>query len=68
MYKGCTSCPYVGRIELRECPDAYTEAASGCGLFDRSEIPDSMPQAEFEAKLKEAENDPEYYHARVEEV
>lgn len=52
MYKGCTSCPYAGHIELKECPDAYTKVASGCRLFDRSEIPGSMPQAEFEALRK----------------
>lgn len=22
--KGCTSCPYAGHLELKECPDAYT--------------------------------------------
>lgn len=30
---GCTQCPYAGHIELKECPDAYTEASQHCGLY-----------------------------------
>lgn len=52
MYKGCTSCPYAGHIELKECPDAYTKVSRECRLFDRTEIPGSMPQDEFEAYCK----------------
>ena len=36
--KGCSSCPYSGRIELPECPDAYTEKAQYCNLYDTSSI------------------------------
>ena len=30
---GCTECPYAGHIELKECPDAYTEVSEKCGLY-----------------------------------
>lgn len=30
---GCTECPYAGHIELKECPDAYTEVSDKCGLY-----------------------------------
>ncbi len=37
---GCTRCPEAGHFELRECPDAYTERAKGCGLYDHSKYDD----------------------------
>ena len=30
---GCTGCPYAGHIELKECPDAYTDVSEKCGLY-----------------------------------
>ena len=36
--KGCSSCPYSGHLELPECPDAYTEKAQHCGLYDTTSI------------------------------
>ena len=36
--KGCTSCPYAGHFELKECPDAYTDVSKFCGLYDHTII------------------------------
>lgn len=36
--KGCTTCPYAGHIELKECPDAYTEVSEKCGLYNHEPI------------------------------
>jgi len=35
---GCTECPYAGHIELKECPDAYTEVSKHCGLYKHEPI------------------------------
>lgn len=35
---GCTQCPYAGHIYLKECPDAYTEVSSHCGLYNHEPI------------------------------
>lgn len=35
---GCTKCPYAGHIELKECPDAYTEVSQHCGLYKHEPI------------------------------
>jgi hypothetical protein len=35
---GCTQCPYAGHIELKECPDAYTEVSQHCGLYNHEPI------------------------------
>lgn len=35
---GCTECPYAGHIELKECPDAYTEISQHCGLYKHEPI------------------------------
>lgn len=35
---GCTQCPYAGHIELKECPDAYTEASKHCRLYNHDPI------------------------------
>lgn len=35
---GCTQCPYAGHIELKECPDAYTEVSKYCGLYNHEPI------------------------------
>lgn len=42
--KGCTSCPYAGHIEIKECPDAYTDIAKKCNLYDRTPIAISKPR------------------------
>lgn len=31
--KGCTTCPFAGHIDLKECPNAYTEISEQCGLY-----------------------------------
>lgn len=31
--KGCSSCPYAGHFELKECPDAYTKKSADCNLY-----------------------------------
>lgn len=31
---GCSSCPYAGHLEKLECPDAYTEKARYCKMYD----------------------------------
>lgn len=41
---GCTQCPYAGHIELKECPDAYTEVSSHCGLYNHNEIGSDVRQ------------------------
>lgn len=38
MKKGCTTCPYAGHIESKECVFAYTEDAKGCTLYSHEEI------------------------------
>lgn len=35
---GCTECPYAGHIELKECPDAYTEVSRWCSLYKHEPI------------------------------
>lgn len=35
---GCTQCPYAGHIELKECPEAYTEVSQYCGLYNHEPI------------------------------
>lgn len=35
---GCTRCPAAGHIELKECPDAYTERAPYCGLYNHAKL------------------------------
>ncbi len=35
---GCTKCPYAGHIELKECPDAYTEVSKYCSLYNHEFI------------------------------
>ena len=35
IVKGCTSCPYRGSFELRDCPDAYTEVSHLCNLYSK---------------------------------
>lgn len=35
---GCTQCPYAGHIELKECPDAYTEVSQHCALYKHEPI------------------------------
>ena len=42
---GCTKCPYAGHIELKECPDAYTEVSKYCNLYNNSDF-----QTESKAK------------------
>lgn len=32
-FKGCSSCPYAGYFELKECPDAYTKKSADCNLY-----------------------------------
>lgn len=40
MEKGCSTCEYAGHIEIKECPDAYTEVAKGCNLYSHEEFDD----------------------------
>lgn len=35
IVKGCTSCPYAGHFELKECPDAYTPISQFCNLYSK---------------------------------
>lgn len=34
----CNQCPYAGHIELKECPDAYTDVSKYCGLYNHESI------------------------------
>jgi len=43
---GCTECPYAGHIELKECPDAYTEVSKKCGLYKNEPIKKEVKEAE----------------------
>ena len=35
---GCSRCPFAGRIELKECPNAYTEVSKLCSFYDHTII------------------------------
>lgn len=37
---GCTQCPFAGHIELKECPDAYTEVSQYCGIYNHEPLED----------------------------
>ena len=36
--KGCTTCPYAGHIDLKECPNAYTEKSKECGNYNHEQL------------------------------
>lgn len=36
--KGCSTCPYAGHIELKECPNAYTEKAKECKNYNHEQF------------------------------
>lgn len=38
IVKGCTSCPYRGSFELRDCPDAYTPVSQFCNLYSKEVV------------------------------
>lgn len=38
IVEGCTSCPYAGHFELKECPDAYTPKSHFCNLYSKEVI------------------------------
>ena len=35
IFEGCTSCPYAGHFELKECPDAYTPISHFCKYYSK---------------------------------
>ena len=38
IVKGCTSCPYAGKFELKDCPDAYTHVSHKCNLYSKEVV------------------------------
>ena len=36
--KGCLTCPYSGHMEIRECPNAYTEISHMCGMYSNEPL------------------------------
>ena len=36
--KGCSTCPYAGHFDLKECPNAYTEKSKECGNYNHEQL------------------------------
>ena len=36
--KVCITCPYAGHIDLKECPNAYTDKSKECGNYNHEQL------------------------------